>query len=342
VDHLPRRYLGVLILPILLLFSGGPASQGRDEDRVEILRQAIEAVKGKRLYIGEATPHEIAMGVFAFGKDFRVYERNTDTFVNAVEYLLEEATYRKKRIFGEKEGEVFVVGPTKKRGKVQDLPDQILMVLALAGQKTDAKIVISEKKEVTLGDLLETSKKHLDPRQEMSCSLVAFAQYLRWEDSWKGTKVKTISLDRLVKATLERNSAKQLDDGAYHLFALAQVLRKEGADEALDRRVRKVALERLVRKRNVLKSQQTAEGSLGFLGDKALETTSRHLNWIVISGPWKEVHQPWIDRAAFWLAKDLQKAVLKGKVSYGTLAMGARSLQEYMRLRYPEPEPEHP
>lgn len=340
MEHHPRRYLGVLILPILLL--AGTPPQGKDETNQEIIRQAVEAVKGKRLYIGEATPHDIAMGIFAFGKGFKVYERKTDTFVPAVEYLLKEATYKKKRIFGEKDGEVFIVGPTKKRGQVQDLPDEILMILALAGQKKDAKIVISEKKEVTLGDLLETSKKHLDPGKEMSCSLVAFAHYQEWKDSWKGKKVKTISLDRLVKATLEKNSAEHLDDGAYHLFALGQVMRKEGAEGALPKRVRKVARDRLLQRRNRLKSQQTPEGSLGFLGVKALETTSHHLNWIVISGPWEEVHQPWIDRAALWLAKDLQKAVLQGKVSYGTLAMGARSLQEYMRLRYPEPGPEEP
>lgn len=333
-----RSLFSLLAVPLLLSPPQGTPPQGRETEEEERIRTAIQAVQEIRLRMNETTPHDILRGIFTFGKEFKVYEKEGDTFVPGVEYLLREARFKGRRIFREKKGEVLVVSPGRERGKVQDLPDEILMVLALAGVGLDEKIRVSDEKEVTVKDLLETAKKRVDPSRELSCSIVAFAIYVPWGESWALPRSKKkLSMEKLLKASLQKNPAAYLDDGAYHLFALSHLLKKWKKEGGMPKSVEKAITDRLAQRRSRSKGQQTGEGGLGFLGVGALQTTAIHLNWIVISAPWAEVHQPWVDRAALWLAEELRRAVKRGKPGYGTLAIAARALLEYSALRYPEP-----
>ncbi|MCZ6691703.1 MAG: hypothetical protein O7H41_19120 [Planctomycetota bacterium] len=322
----------LLTLPFL------PASQDREaEDRAQMER-SIDGIKEIRVRMGAETPHEILRGIFAFGKEFRVYEAEGDTFLPAVGYLLEEAEYKGKRIFREKKGDVFVISAGRERGQVQDLPDEILMVLALAGVGLDEKIVISKNKEVTVKDLLETAKKRVNPSRELSCTIVALAKYLPWGEEWDIPRAsRKLTVERLLKASLQKNPAAYLDDGAHHLFALSYVLRKAGEEGGLPPALEKLVKSRLSQRRNRLKSQQSADGGLGFLGVRSLETSALHLNWVLISGPWEEVHQPWVDRAFRRMSLDVAKEIKRRKASYGTLTLAARALLRYSGLRYSQP-----
>ena len=329
----------VRIIPLLtvlpFLIATGLPMEDEVEDR-ERIRDAIEEVKEIRVRMGAVTPHDIARGILAFGKDFKVYENKGDTFVPAVKYLLREATYKGKRIVLEKDGEVRIIVTGRDRGEVQDLPDEILMILAIAGVPLDEKIVISEKKEAKVEDLLRTSMKRIDPSAELSCSLVAFARYLPPGEEWKVKRARgKASVTRLLQASLQKNPSAYLDEGAYHLYALGTLAKKAGKGGGWPRALREEVQNRLAQRRNRTKSQQGPSGRLGFMGVGSFEETSRHLNWIVNSGPWEKIHEPWIDRAALRLAKDLRKETQRPNARYGTLALAARVLSDYYRLRYP-------
>ena len=335
----PRRRLFLRVLPValaaVLLLAAAP--QGKDELDRQLIDKAIDAVKEIRLRMGDATPRQIALGIFAFGPKFKLYPDDGDAYVLALEYLLTDECWRKERIFHEDDGKVRLRRFKEKRKIVtEQLPNEMMMYLALAGVSLDAKVTTDNDEEVTWKDVVETAKGDVDPRRELSCTLTAFDTYLDWGEAWEvGKKKRKVTQRKLLAAALERNPAEYAEEGAWHLFALATIRRSRAGAGGLPEKMDKIITDRLTQRRVRLKAQQSSVGSLGFLGVKGLDTTSRDLNWLLISGEWEEVRQPWLDRAAVWLAKELARATKRKNVTYDTLALGARALQQYRRLRFP-------
>ncbi len=122
---------------LLVAAAPAPAPQSKEEVDRQLIEKAIEAVRDIRLHIDEATPHEVARGIFAFGPKFKVYPKDSDAYVLAVEYLLTDQCWKKKRIFDEKDGEVRLrpLGDRKKKKIITEkLPHEFLMMLGVFGQ----------------------------------------------------------------------------------------------------------------------------------------------------------------------------------------------------------------
>lgn len=272
---------------------------------------AIEHVRRRDLLVTNAF-WTIFHGILAFGSGQTLYNPQTGTRVNAIDYIFSGRTDQ-----GEIRGLAFI--PTKYGLDVQMGPtyvgqghqDQLIGYLVQCGLKKDQKIVVFGK-DYTVMDIVAHTKMRVRVGQELSWSIIMLAEYLGTEAKWTNMHGEAISVPDLVRSEVQANVENAACGGTHRLEGLTWVLhthlRRGGKKEGLWKEVEN----HLVKYQKLSREWQNPDGtfSTGYYKSagndpdvqRRIGTTGHILEFLSMSLPDEELKAQWVQDAAGRLA----------------------------------------
>jgi hypothetical protein len=302
-----------------------------------LIEQALAKVKGKQLRGDQDSPWVIMHGVIAFGKDLDVYDAVKHEKVNAIEFLLNRATVRGKRIFKDRAG-----GPDLPVGKqsvlVQAHVDQYLMSLADAGVPLDYKLTTDTGRIFTVADLLNRSRRHFKASDELAYTLVALSTYMPLSEQWTTDEGEKYLIEKIVELAVYRDPRIETCEGTHHLYGVAYALAKYRAQGGRDKEVWTKAqnyVRNYVEQARSFQQEDGAFSGAGFHGSFApvsprnmMDTSGHTLEWLTVALSADELQEPWVRKAVRHLCEEILRHPLKD-FNDGGLYHAAHALRRY-------------
>jgi hypothetical protein len=266
------------------------------------------------------TPWVILHGVIAFGGSFRVYDAEESQDLNAIDYLLNRATYEGRRIFRESDGEP-TLPPRTAYFQVQDHVDQVLMALAEAGVPLERKLTADTGRRFTIADVVSASQKGFKPEQELGWTLVALSTYVPFQQEWTGARGRRYRTEDLVRLAIGRDPRRETEGGSHHLYGVAYALRRYGSQTGRMTPVWREARTYLDRYTEWARRDQGPDGAFSaaiFGGARAprsarelVSTTGHMLEWLTVALEPRELGAAWVERAADRLCREMAREPLE-------------------------------
>lgn len=296
--------VGVLFFSEASLLAEPPAGPSLAEDlRVSHLRKRIDsalALTERRFLSPERhNPWQIAHGMIAFGREFRLRRASGSEYLSGVDYFCKEGTFNGMRIF---QPSPYGLEPVS-GGGLEGHPNQFLAVFAQSGLPGDHPIQV-DGRDYRIFDLVEQAKMDYYDGEEASWTLISFATYLPLDATWENRAGRRFSIEDLVRAEVSSEPTTGACGGTHNLYALAYALKRVRAVRQRLTGAWSDAAAKVARYHEIAHSLQNADGSLsaryfegpGTAADdtEKLDTTGHTLEWLALSLSDDEIRQPWV------------------------------------------------
>lgn len=309
----------------------------------------IDRVREQPLAIESASPWEIVHGIMAFEDQATVVDGSTGKRIDAIDFLLRQATYEGHRLFREIDGVVTLPEGTEEKGLVETHRDQFLMALANAGVSPETEALTDEGGRVSVAELVQLSKQGFRIDQELGWTLVALSTYLQAGERWANDQGEELSLTDLVERAIYRDPRMETEGGHHHLYGVAYAVdrhqRTGGGGSAKIWLKARFYLDNFIEHVKAYQQDDGAFSAAGFRGSKApsspeidLQETGHGLEWLVISLPPEELGAPWVRRAVSHLCDVLESNPLD-RFHPGALYHAAHALRLYRARISPVGDP---
>ncbi|MEW5852115.1 MAG: hypothetical protein AB2A00_25225 [Myxococcota bacterium] len=199
------------------------AAGAGDAELLRLVDKAIDRARRIELRTDEVTPWVVMHATIPFGRGAEVYEVSRKQRVNAVQWLLESATFEGQRIFHPVPGGLGSWAPPGKKEAVQGHRDQYLAKLGRAGVRRDEKILLPDG-SFTVADLVSAAKRNVRPEYEASWTLTALLIYEGFDAKWKNADGEDYDIPRLVRTEVSVDPNLRGCGGTHNIFALADTL----------------------------------------------------------------------------------------------------------------------
>jgi len=338
-----RLYRPICLIALACFTIAGAPATAAEPTLQQRIDAVIKKAHDRELRSDQHTPWVIMHAVIAFEKDMTVTDAQTGKTINAIDFLLTQATYDGKRIYRNDDGEPAL--PTrgisygmKQSFKVQDHVDQFLMAFADAGVPLAAKLTADDGTTFTVADKLAAAKANLNDTQEVGWTLVAMSTYLTFDDQWKAKNGKTYDIETIMKIAVQRDTNRETEGGPHHLYGVAYALQHWQAQGGATEGTWADARDYLMRHVEIAKRHQQEDGSfsVAMFRGSALARTPRHLvwatghtlEWLAISLTPEQLTEPWVTRAVTRLVEVMEKTPTD-LLSDGGLYHAAHALRLY-------------
>jgi len=347
-----RGVAGCLLVALLLCVVSGPATgvglsartNSADDDDLDsllhLIDQALVKVKGKQLRSDKDSPWVIMHGVIAFGKAIDVYDAARREKVGAIEFLLNRATVGGRRIFKDRAG-----GPDLTAGQhgvpVQGHTDQYLMSLAEAGVSLNYRLTADTGRTFKVGDLLERSRRHFRPGDELAYTLVALSAYIPLSEEWRTDEGENYQIEKLVELAVYRDPRIETCNGTHHLYGVAYALAKHRAQGGGSEEVWRKAqayVRNYVEQAQSFQQEDGAFSGAGFRGSfppasprEMMDTSGHTLEWLTVALSPEELRQPWVRKSVRLLCEEILRRPLTD-FNDGGLYHAAHALRRYKEI----------
>jgi hypothetical protein len=173
--------------------------------------------------------------------------------------------------------------------------DQVLGTLAEIGAPLDLALDAGMH-QLTVADLLKSSRDNFDIGQECDWSLLAYLIYSPQEPTWTNRFGETCSIDQIIEKMLSDDLGKGPCAGTHHQFMFARLLSAGSASQLVTHRQRRRIEHYLAETSRVLDRSQRANGAWDYAWytenvppelqgsaeqfDSLVQVTAHHLEWI--------------------------------------------------------------
>ncbi|NQU24408.1 MAG: hypothetical protein HQ567_24260, partial [Candidatus Nealsonbacteria bacterium] len=214
-------------------------------------------------------------------------------------------------------------------------PSQLLATLALARVQTDYPMRVGEQQR-TVADLVEHEKLSCRAGDDLSMKLIGLSHYVD-ESTWKNHLGEEWSIDRIIRAEIERPILTAADGGTARLLGLGYaVARRVRRGQPVDGQY--LRAEKFVGDYQAYALQvQNADGSWGprFMAAKGgskdavsqLRSTGHVLQWLAITLPDDRLDDPQLARAMSYVTGLLGSS----RYRYGVKSYSTREIDAAMR-----------
>ncbi len=315
-------------------FDGPPP---RIDPRIDCVDRALAKIRVRSLRTDRDTPWVIMHGVIAFENDLRVTDARSGNEVNAIDFLLERATYEDRGIFREIDG-VPTLPPREQYFQVQDHVDQMLMALADADVPLDRELRADTGRRFRVGDLLAAAQTHLRPGQELGWTLVATSTYVPFGEAWTAEDGRTYRTEDIVSLAIERDPRRETEGGPHHLYGVAYALRRHADAGGVPTGTWEAAADYIGIYVDLARRYQQEDGSFSeamFRGSRParsprtlVSTTGHMLEWLTVALSPEELREGWVGRAVDPLCAAIDANPL-GAFSDGGIYHAAHALRRY-------------
>jgi hypothetical protein len=341
---LRRRVLLALALGAVVAVPAAAAARAhaaRRATELEVLLpridQALRRVQSRELRSDRDAPWAVLHGVVAYGQELEVYDAAAGRRVNGIDWLLNHATLDGRRIFREEGGRLHLPQGDLNR-LVETHPDQYLAVLADAGVPLDREITTDTGRRLRVADLLETSRREVDPDRELGWTLASLARYTALDQPWTADGGREVRAEDLMAHAIRRDPRLEACLGTHHLNGVTRALARHVAAGGAVDGVWKRADDYLRNYVDQARAFQLPTGEFsaaGFRGAAPAATpngmvyaTGHVLEWLTVALPPEELRQPWARAAARRLA-DVLLRYPPDAFDDGALYHGASALRRY-------------
>jgi hypothetical protein len=307
-------------------------------DRID---EAIELTERRYLSTSRHTPWDIVHGIKAFGQALQLQDRvnaREDRFINAIDFLCQEARIGGRRIFEPTRYGVRVIQGSGMEGH----PNQFLSALAQAGLPLDHPIDI-DGQIYAIDDLVEQAKYDYHPGQEASWTLIALSTYVPLDATWSNRHGEVFAIDDLVAQEASVDPRQAACGGTHNLYALAYALNRYETEGATPTRVWRQAADKLAHYHRLTMSLQNPDGlcsteyylGRGHSNDPVTQmgTTGHTLEWLTLYITDDELQDAWFTRAVEALLDTFERTSTQ-PVDCGAVYHAARALVQYQERAF--------
>lgn len=322
-----------------------PTTDISDDDLRRKLDDAIDyTYLNRHLDVDTQAAWQIMHGVLAYGRDFKVKDKNGE-FVSAVDYALNG---KPMRGFVLNLGEVLdpATGQQGIRSTLdlgskagQGHVDQWLGYTSGVGLTLDTPVMVDGKK-LNLGDWIEQAKRDVseNPYKEYSWTVMSFCMVMPSDAKWKAADGQEWSIERLVKWESEQDIYRSACGGTHRLVAICMAYNRHVAAGGKIEGGWKVAHDIIEKSVKEARQFQNADGSfssnyLSGPGSKpdladTLGTSGHVLEFVVQASSDEQLRQPWVKKAVVNLC-DLFRKTKGIQLECGALYHAAHGLVLY-------------
>jgi hypothetical protein len=254
-------------------------------------------------------------GVIAFESALQVHDAAGEQQMNAIDYLLEKATYEGRGIFRETDG-VPTLPPRRQYFQVQDHVDQMLMALADADVPADRGLRADTGRRFRIGDLLTAAQRSFQEDQELGWTLVAMSTYVPRHKSWTTADGRRYRVEDVVALAVERDPRRETEGGPHHLYGIAYALRgydDRGGPHTGAWAQARAYLDRYVDLARRYQQEDGAFSEVMFRGSRPprsprtlVSTTGHMLEWLTVALSPEALRQEWVGRAVDRLCEEIE------------------------------------
>lgn len=299
--------------------------------------RALAHVRSRELRSDRDAPWTVLHGIVAYGQALEVYDADTGRRVNGVDWLLNRATMDGRRIFHDDGGRIHLPQGTRNY-LVETHPDQYLAVLADAGVPLDRELTTDTGRRARMAELLETSRREVDPSRELGWTLASLARYTALDQPWAADGGREVRAEELLAQALRRDPRLEACLGTHHLNGVTRALARHVAAGGAVEGVWKRADDYVHNYVEQVRAFQLPTGEFsaaGFRGaapapntDRMVYANGHLLEWLTAALPPRELRQPWVRAAARRLADALLRYPPED-FDDGALYHGASALRRY-------------
>jgi hypothetical protein len=296
---------------------------------------AIEQVEQREVQISNGF-WTVSHGILGVGPKLSLYNPETKSRVNAIDYICNGGTVRGMRFIPTKYGLDVQNGPMfVGQGHV----DQFVAEMVQSGLSPDQKFIVLGK-EYTFMDFIRhtQSRVRVTKDQELSWAIVAIGQCLGTDISWTNSFDEELHFEDLVRYEMNQNIEQAACGGTHRLFGLSWVYHLHLGNGGQEVGVWKEVVDKTAKYQQQARELQNPDGSFstnffrgrGNASDKKLRinTTGHTLEWLALSLTDAQLQEPWVRRAANALSlmiMDIQDSPMEG----GTLYHAVHALRLY-------------
>lgn len=312
-------------------------------------KAAIAKIRNRKLNNRDNAPWVAMHSVITFGLDMTVDLVETNTTMNAVEYLCSEARWQNQRIFRTVNGEPAL--PTRNISfgltesfKVQDHVDQYLFAFSCGKVSPDQKITADDGAVYTVADMIKASLRNFRSTQELAKTIPALSYYYGIDKTFTNSEGVSYSMSDLMGLASLRDTTKETEAGTHHLYGMGFALKMHtdagGKVEGGWQKAREYLDQHVV----LAKQSQLAGGIFSmekFGGWQEADSTSLQvwetghmLEWLSKALTPEQMREGWVTAAAGRLAREILDNDLTS-FSDGGMYHAANALQFYNAAVFP-------
>lgn len=320
---------------------------------------AITTTANRVLDVDVNNAWQVVHGILAYGNDLQLTVDKKSRKTSALRWLFDGNAMNGWTLYPTEKGlgAELVPGSSAAQGHA----DQWIGYLSQCGVGLDDPVIVTvkgEKQTHKFRELIEqakwdigTVKVHNQPTQELTWTLMAFAEYtspdfLPLDGTWKNRLGEDWTFERMVDMEAEAGIVGAACGGAHRLYALAEVLKKykatgkpltggwAKADKLVNDSIR--AAREYQQPDGGFSTNKFQRSGTSADIDSRIDSTGHVLEVLAYALPDEELKSPWFTRAVTFLTKTIDDSKAM-PVSCGGLYHGAHGLIIYRDRRFGKP-----
>lgn len=274
--------------------------------------EAIRVNSQRFLTANYHSPWQIFHGIVAYRKDFQL--KVGEQKVSAIEWIAtaEPKFDNQPLLMLSQQGPKF--HPYTRPYAFEGHPSQSLALLSESHLPVDYQFRVNGK-WVTLGDLLQTTMRDVNTREETTWVLWALINYFKVDATWTNQWGQAWSIETLVQNEVAAHTPTRPCGGNHNLFALSRARDKFLKTGRPLRGVWMEADQKIKQYIEIARSMQNSDGSFsanfykgpGFERDmnKRFNTTGHTMEFLAVGLPQERLQEPWVRNAVNVLSREL-------------------------------------
>ncbi len=274
--------------------------------------EAIRANSQRFLTANYHSPWQIFHGIVAYRKDFQL--KVGDQKMPAIEWIAtaEPRFDNQPLLMMSQQGPKF--HPYTRPYAFEGHPSQSLALLSESHLPVDYQFRVNGKL-VTLGDLLQTTMRDVNTREETTWVLWALINYFKVDATWTNQWGQAWSIETLVQNEVAAHTPTRPCGGNHNLFALSRARDKYLKTGRPLRGVWFEADQKIKQYTEIARSMQNTDGSFsanfykgpGFERDmnKRFNSTGHTMEFLSVGLPQERLNEPWVRNAVNVLSREL-------------------------------------
>ncbi|MDX1969160.1 MAG: hypothetical protein SFV23_18430 [Planctomycetaceae bacterium] len=274
--------------------------------------EAIHVNSQRFLTANYHSPWQIFHGIVAYRKDFLL--KVGDQKVSAIEWIAtsEPKFDNQPLLMMSHQGPKF--HPYTRPYAFEGHPSQSLALLSESHLPVDYQFRVNGK-WVTLGDLLQTTMRDVNTREETTWVLWTLINYFKVDATWTNQWGQAWSIETLVQNEVAAHTPTRPCGGNHNLFALSRARDKYLKTGRPLRGVWMEADQKIKQYIEIARSMQNSDGSFsanfykgpGFERDmnKRFNTTGHTMEFLAVGLPQERLNEPWVRNAVNVLSREL-------------------------------------
>jgi hypothetical protein len=315
-------------------------TSGEKDVLASLIDNALTKIETREVRSDIDSPWILMHYLLASGGSGTVYDSKNHERVNVVDFLLDRATAKGRKIFWDVEG-VLTLPPRTEQFAVEGHVDEYVMALASAGVDPERKFSADTGRVFTVSDLVSAAQCSFKPAQELGWTLVALSHYRREGASWISDNTR-YTVEDLVALAIKRDARTETEGGPHHLYGIAYAVREHNKDREYEAEgpdnTWELANKYLRGYIDLARKYQQKDGGFsgaGFWGSAQpmspshmVDTTGHTLEWMAVALSNEELDEDWVRLAVTALCNQILSYPVE-TFTKGGLYHAAHGLQLY-------------